>query len=133
MDIGIKLGEYEVINSGSVITIENIPVMFSILDLKISFNFKTIECEGNAMSINVIPVSNKEVVYEFINYDSQLGCGLVEPVHAGTINNRELSFMIRCSKLNRGGKLLNYTWLLRDIPVPSDMKEGNKPEIVADK
>lgn len=116
MEIGIKLGEYDVINSGTVIALEGVPLVFSIAELSISFVFKTKQDEETQMLINKQVVSPREAIIEFVNFDSQLGSGLVSPYVVGTFQNREFSFLARFSQLNRGGKLVNYTWLVRDFP-----------------
>lgn len=130
MEVGIKIGDYDVLSSGSVIAIENVPIQFSIYDLKISFLFES-ESEGEkGMNIRLHIVSDKEAEYTFVNYDAQLGCGLVRPIHVGTINGRDLSVMARFSQLNIGGKLIHYTWLLRDLEAPqvaTDNKENDNP------
>lgn len=128
MNIGIKLGEYDVINSGTVIALEGVPLVFSIADLMISFVFVTKQEDDTQMSIQKKVISSREAVIEFINFDSQLGSGLVSPFVVGTFQNREFSFLVRFSQLNKGGKLVNYTWLVRDYPRMSENTEVSTTE-----
>ena len=116
MEIGITLGEYDVLNTGSIIALEGTPIQFRIGDLKISFSFSTKSEDSTQMFIHKRVISSLEAEIVFENFDSQLGSGLVMPYVVGTFQNRELSFLVRFSQLNKGGKLVNYTWLLRDIP-----------------
>ena len=128
MEIGITLGEYDVLNSGSIIALENIPVQFRIGDLRISFSFSTKEEDDSQMFIHKNVISSKEAEIVFENFDSQLGSGLVMPYVVGTFQNRELSFLVRFSQLNKGGKLIHYSWLLRDIPKKEEVGDNAPKE-----
>lgn len=128
MDIGIKLGVYDVINSGTVIALEGAPLVFSIADLSITFVFVTEKEEDTQMSIRKKVISQREAIIEFVNFDSQLGSGLVSPYVVGTFQNKEFSFLVRFSQLNKGGKLVNYTWLVRDFPRISENAEVSATE-----
>ena len=126
MEIGIRLGEYDVLDSGSIIALEGVPIQFRIGELKISFSFSTKAEDNSQMFIHKNVISSLEAEIVFENFDSQLGSGLVIPYVVGTFQNKELSFMVRFSQLNKGGKLVNYTWLLRDIPNKKVNEKGPK-------
>jgi hypothetical protein len=121
MDIGIKVGEYQVLNSGSIVALEGAPIVFHIGSLIISFEFINSQDDTEQMTIQKRVVSSLEAVIEFVNFNSQLGSGLVIPYVVGTFQNKELSFLVRFSQLNKGGKLVNYTWLTRDYPAQNEI------------
>lgn len=116
------MGDYEVLSSGSVIAVENTPVTFFLDELIISFSFTKTDDEKKEMSIKKENKSQKEAVIEFVNFDFQIGCGVTSPIPVGFYKYKELSLLTRFTQLNTGGKLINYTWLTRDVS--NDKKEA---------
>lgn len=119
MDIKIKMGEYEVLQSGSVIAIEKEPVEFYIEDLIVVLEFKSSE-EDTSMKIKSTIADNKKLNLVFWNFDNELGCGIACPVVIGHLKDRELSLLVRFSSLSSGGKEIKYTWLTRNISLNTD-------------
>jgi len=124
-NIVIKMSEYEVLSSGSILALEDTPVEFQIRNLTFVFVFIKSEDENKEMVVNVRGESNVRARIEFINFDNELGCGLINPIAVGHIQNRELSLLVRFSQLNRGGKLIHYSWLLKGAPLMTAQTENN--------
>lgn len=124
-NIVIKMSEYEVLSSGSILALEDTPVEFQIRNLTFVFVFIKSEDENKEMVVNVRGESNVRARIEFINFDNELGCGLINPIAVGHIQNRELSLLVRFSQLNRGGKLIHYSWLLKGAPQMTAQTENN--------
>lgn len=124
-NIDIKMSEYEVLSSGSILALEDTPVEFQIRNLTFVFVFIKTEDENKEMVVNVRGESNVRARIEFINFDNELGCGLINPIAVGHIQNRELSLLVRFSQLNRGGKLIHYSWLLKGTPLMTAQTENN--------
>lgn len=112
----IRIGEYDVLDSGTIITTEGAPVIFDFEPLKITFKFRTdVEADGRQeMKVNRTVISKTEAELEFLNFDAPFGCGNSAPYILGTFQGKQLSFLVRVSNLERGGKTISYTWLLKE-------------------
>ncbi len=106
------VGDYEVMESGTVVGIYGQPVSFHIENLIYTFEFIT-DAAQPKLTLKTEVVSNTHLKVIFYNFDDTLGAGNIAPIKFGNIGDRDLYFQYRIYTL-RGdsGKLLHYTWLL---------------------
>lgn len=113
----IKIGEYEVLETGSLVAIADESVEFNIegdilktLRLLFENNEKSKEQEVKAE----IPENDKNtVILKFTNFNNPLGIGNGIPLPLGNYKGRPLFFNYRIYSLNdKSGKHIHYTWLL---------------------
>lgn len=111
----IKVGEYDILESGTVIGNENEPVDF-ILDTKTNFtlrmNFKDDDSLEKKPSIKAELLGENILQILFKNFDNPLGNGNVKPIKLGVNQGRELSINYRIYSIEESGKLIHYTFLL---------------------
>jgi hypothetical protein len=113
----IKCGDFEALDSGSVIGFENKPV-----EMRMDINGE--EClfrfvfeedpENREGRTEFLSLSSKELEIQIINSTSAFGMGTVEPVELGNINGKDLFLSYRIfTSSNSEEKLLHYTWYLK--------------------
>ena len=106
----IKVGKFDVLYSGSVISLENESVLFCIDDLEIGLEFQS--SDSGEMKVRFNKLSDKKATLVFENFNDSIGCGNPEPYSIGTYKSRELALLVRFSMLQKGGRTIQYTWLL---------------------
>ena len=109
----IKIGDFDLIESGSVITMKDADIRFSIKDLEYVFQFTTVENEET--KINIVSNDGKKMIINLQNFNSSLGGGNVNPMPMGILEEVEIYFLFRVSQLSEGGKTMHYSWLSRPI------------------
>ncbi|WP_396137358.1 DUF6864 domain-containing function [Flavobacterium sp.] len=111
----IKVGNYEILTQGTVISIIDEPIDFFINeDAKgfiIRFIFKN-DPEVTEKKINVESYETNGAKFTFINFNNNLGTGSFKPITVGTFNKRELLFSYRIYHLEGAGQTMHYNWLL---------------------
>ena len=122
--MNIKIGDYKVLESGSFISVEGASVQFEFGVLKITFKFTTED--GGEMKVQKNVITSTEAELVFINFDAPLGCGNPIPYILGTYQGEELSLLVRFSHLERGGRTIHYTWLLKEKAVEDQKGERNE-------
>jgi len=112
MNIKISTGNYDVIDSGTVINIVNETIEFVISDLTYVIEFRNdSEKANNPVEKEVI--NNRSLRLVFYNYNNSLGTGNLNPVAIGTIKGRRLFISYRVYALSdNSGKAFHYTFLL---------------------
>ena len=113
-DVKLKVGEYEVYDSGTIITHDNKEIVFEIKNLKVKILFKT-DSEKKAHDANITLVEGGSCLQiALTNFDNSLGTGLTEPIEIGIINGSRLCLQFLVHALNDGGtKMFSYTWLTK--------------------
>ena len=109
----IKVGDYDILESGTVVSIENEPIDFLIAE-NIGFTIRIVfEDDSEINESKVIAEQYDKVGAKLTlkNFNS-IGMGTIKPVQIGVLNNRELFLIYRVYSLDKGGKTLHYTWLL---------------------
>lgn len=113
----IKCGEFEALDSGSVIGFENKPVemRMDINGEECLFRFVFLEdLENKEERTEFTNVSSKELEIQIFNSISAFGMGTVEPIELGNINGKNLFLSYRVfTSSNSEEKLLHYTWYLK--------------------
>jgi hypothetical protein len=110
----IKVGKYDILESGTIVSIENEPIDFSIAE-NIGFTIRVVFVSDSEEKEPKIKAENYDKVgakLTFNNFNNSIGIGNVEPLEIGTLNNRKLLLNYRVYSLNKGGKTFHYTWLL---------------------
>lgn len=113
MEIKINNGNYEVVDSGTIVGNYDTPIEFILSTLTFLIEFKNdtvltktrVEKEG----FN----NDKGLKLKFINFNNTLGHGNTGPLSLGVISNRKLFLNYRVYSLTEStGKTLHYTFLL---------------------
>lgn len=113
MDVKISSGNYEVIDSGTVVSNLNEVIEFKISTLTFVMEFRNNpEIINNRVDKEAFN-NNTSLRLIFYNYNNSLGTGNVNPVSLGTINNRRLFINYRVYALSENsGKTFHYSFLL---------------------
>ena len=108
----IKVGDYEVYKTGSVISLPDDPIMFNFGTLHFKVIFENHHDE-NKQNVDIeIASDNSKMTLRFINFNNSLGAGNVKPLSLAYIGKKELLLNYRVYALGKAGKLFHYTWLL---------------------
>ncbi len=118
MLLKIKVGDLSLIESGSLIVPQGMPVSFFIKDLEYVFTFSN-DDEGKP-HVETISSTRNKLEIELINFNDMVGVGNISPLSMGIIDGQELLLMLRVSMLKEGGKTIMYSWYLRDNKTNSD-------------
>lgn len=105
----IKVGEFDLIESGSIITMKDADIRFYIYDLEYIFRFVNTQEEGS--KIQVISNNGKRMEIELQNFNVALGIGNINPIPMGSVEGKDLFFFFRVTQLEEGGKTMHYSWL----------------------
>ncbi|MDL2141962.1 hypothetical protein QQY79_05480 [Flavobacterium tructae] len=110
----IKVGKYNILQSGTIVSNENEPIDFFIAE-DIGFTIRIVfetNSEINEPKINAELFDKVGAKLTYYNFDNSIGIGNTVPLQIGTLNDRELFLNYRIHSLNKGGKTFHYTWLL---------------------
>ena len=110
----IKVGNFDILSSGTVIGNEDEPVDFFLNEASgFIARFRFINnLEQDKASIFAEKFGKIGFQITFTNYNSSLGTGNTKPIKIGHFTNRELYINYRIYSFAKGGKLVHYTWLL---------------------
>jgi hypothetical protein len=109
----IKVGDYTLLESGSIILMTDVSVHFSIRDLEFVFHFK--EIKDSKPQINYKSNTGKTLEVEFINFNDPVGISNINPIEMGIIGDQKLYIMFRVSALKEGVKTMHYSWYTKSI------------------
>ena len=117
----IKVGEYEILDSGTIVSIEDEPIDFLIAEnigftIRIMFE-NDLEIKESKVLVEKYDKAGAKLILK--NFNS-IGMGTIKPVQIGVLNHRELFLNYRVYSLNKGGKTFHYTWFLG-----KEVKNGN--------
>lgn len=110
--LSIKVGDLSLIDSGSIIVPQGMPLRFFIKDLEYVFTFSNDE-EGKP-HVKTISNTGNKLEIELVNFNDIVGVGNVKPLSMGRIDGQEILLMLRVSMLKEGGKTILYSWYLKD-------------------
>lgn len=110
----ITSGNYEVFDTGTVISFEQEPVTFNLAaDLKIRLAFRDDTEKKDDHRIEFNQASNRELEIILVNFNNSLGSGNTAPIEVGTLNNKKLYLNFRVHTLNlKSNKTIHYCWYL---------------------
>jgi hypothetical protein len=113
MKITTEIEDYEILSTGTIISVADKLIIFKIEDLLFEFEFKN----NTEFSENKISAQNSEngktMRLLFENFNNSLGTGNVEPIDIGYIGRKKIFLNYRIYAISgNSGKLVHYTWLL---------------------
>lgn len=129
MIIKKKIGEFELIDSGSIVIDKANTVSFFLDDLEIEIVF--FDRDDKKQEIKAIPVDTKKLQLQLINFNNPLGTGPTKPLNIATLNTGECVYLQYVVYAIHDMKILHYSWYSKfvvkgDIIPPDD----SKPEII---
>lgn len=104
----IKMGEYDLLESGSIITTKDADVHFFIQDLEYVLSF--LEDDSIPIQIRTKTNTGKKMEIELVNFKDPFGAGNISPFPMGRIGELQLFLLLRVSSLKEGGKTIQYSW-----------------------
>jgi hypothetical protein len=110
----IKVGEYEILESGTIIGNDNEPIDFiidSTTNYIIRFTFKN-DAENKQWTATASRFGANGLEITFVNFNNSLGIGNLAPIPVGQMNRRQLFLNYRIYALDKAGKLVHYSFLL---------------------
>ncbi len=110
----ITSGNYEVFDTGTVISFEQEPVTFHLAaDLQIRLAFRDDIEKKDEHRIEFNSISNSELGIILVNFNNSLGTGNTAPFEVGILNNKKLYLNFRVYTLNvKTNKTIHYSWYL---------------------
>ncbi len=113
----VKVGDYDLIESGTIITMKDAEIHFFIMDLEYVFLF--VQSEEQDAKIHIASNDGKKLVVELINFNSSFGTGNVNPIPMGRIGANDIFIFFRITQLDEGGKTMHYSWLSKPSNITS--------------
>lgn len=109
----IKVGDFDLLESGSIITMKDADIQFKIKGLEYVLRFVNTE-EGKA-KIQMVSNDGKRLVLELQNFNDPIGGGNISPLPMGVIEGKQVFLLFRISQLEDGGKTMFYSWLSKPV------------------
>lgn len=112
----IKVGDYDVLDSGSIVGNLNESIDFEI-DSEIIQILRLIFIDDDSTKEQKVyakqsDTESRVIEMTFTNYNNSLGTGNAKPISLGKYKGRSLFFNFRIYSLEKIGKHIHYTWLL---------------------
>lgn len=109
----IKIGEYDVISSGEILTHDNHDISFDFESIMFTFSFVCDENKEKSKLNAHVDENNKNHLHiELINFDNSLGRGLINPIEVGELEGKKLYIQFIVSNLEtKSTRIFEYTWL----------------------
>lgn len=115
-DLKVKVGDYEVYDSGIIITHENKDITFEIKTLKVRIRFEKNEQTKEHDIKKTLVDYDTCLQLTLVNFDNSLGTGLTVPIEIGFMNGSKLYLQfIVYSLSDKGTKMFSYTWLTKKV------------------
>lgn len=111
--IKIEMGDFELEESGSIITTKDAEIRFGIQDLVYVFSF--VNEENIPAQLRTKSNTGKRLEVELVNFNNPLGMGNINPFPMGRIGEKLLFIMIRVDAYEDGSKTLHYSWYSKPI------------------
>ncbi|KEO85125.1 DUF6864 domain-containing function [Tumebacillus flagellatus] len=119
MDLKVKVGEYQVLDSGSVMVFENETLEFALDDgdgkLTVRCVFEDREDEENGRMVEGEAKNDSECNLLFINFNNRYGTGSKKPIEVGIYNERKLLLQYYIAAPKSSYKVFTYTWYLGKV------------------
>jgi hypothetical protein len=111
----IQTGDYDIIDSGTIISFNNEPLTFHLTaDLRFKFTFRD-DTVNNIHRMEFATINNQEMEIIMINFNNSLGIGNTTPLGLARLNNRMVYLNYRVYALdNNNCRTIHYTWYLRE-------------------
>ncbi len=108
MNIKKKVGDFNLIESGSIVLNQSNNISFFIADLEIEFVFNN--NDEKKQEVKAIPIGNKKLQLQIFNFDNPLGTGPKMPMSVATLNNNEEIYLQYVIYSINEIKILHYSW-----------------------
>lgn len=115
MRITTGINDFEVLNSGTIISFKDESINFELTPLvKVILRFvQDNEVKEQKMDFKV--VNNNQIEILLTNFNNSLGTGNAEPLELATIDNKKIYFNFVVYSLNgMESKTVHYTWYARE-------------------
>lgn len=110
----ILINNWELISSGTIITVYNEPTTFKIIDVVFEFHFRDNNTQLDQNIESTVSEDGKKLIIYFENFNNSLGIGNKEPMKIGFIGEKDIYLIYRVySLIPEAGKLFHYTWLYK--------------------
>jgi hypothetical protein len=114
----VNVGNFEVIESGSLVSHEGEPIDFILQQTPSLFAVRILfrsDPENTAMRMESAVTENRLHITLF-NFNNSLGTGNTTRLNIGTLDNRSLHFSFWVVAAgNNGNKVFHYTWYRGDL------------------
>lgn len=112
----LRVGEYEVQHTGTVISFEDEPITFEIADdyiIRMVFKNDSNHSETK-MEFQFINDNRADIL--LINFNNPLGAGNIKPIQIGHTGGKNMYLNFRIYTLEgTSSKLVHYTWYAREL------------------
>lgn len=119
----IEMGDFELEESGSIITTKDAEIRFRIQDLEYVFSF--VNEENIPAQLRTKSNDGKRLEVELVNFNNPLGTGSIDPVPMGRIGEKLLFIMIRVDAFENGSKTFHYSWYSKPIGTNDTNQQSN--------
>ena len=119
----IEMGDFELEESGSIITTKDSEIRFGIQDLEYVFSF--VNEENIPAQLRTKSNDGKRLEVELVNFNNPLGMGNNSPVPMGRIGEKLLFILIRVDAFENGSKTLQYSWYSKPIGTNDNIQLRN--------
>lgn len=109
----IEIGDYEVLESGCVTSIQNQDILFSLSDnIKIRIQFNSTDSKEQTMNLKLNDDST-ELTVELSNFNNPLGTEFANAIEIGKFQGRKLSMHVKVIGMRDSmNRVVFYTFLL---------------------
>jgi len=118
MEVDIKVGDFKLLKSGSIIFNQTKNVVFTIEDIEVEFVFE--HNDTKEKGVKAVPIGNKKVQLQITNFDNVLGTAQNVPFNIASLNTGEDLFLQYAVYSINEIKILHYSWFIKPITI-----EGN--------
>jgi hypothetical protein len=113
MVITKKVGDFDLIESGSIVINQSNTISFFILNLEVEFVFS--DTEDKKQEIKVSTIDNKKLQLNLLNFNNTLGTGITKPMSVATLNTGEEVFLQYVVYAVGELKVLHYSWYSKPV------------------
>ena len=110
MEIKTKVGDLDLIESGSIVLNKDSKLYFSIEDLVFEFVFPSADGEEKTPNTKLVTTSSKSVQFQLINYDNPLGTGSPNPLNVASLSTGVDLYLQYAVHGKNKMKIFHYTW-----------------------
>lgn len=123
MEVDIKVGDFKLLKSGSIVFNQTNNVVFTIEDIEIEFVFK--HNDTKEKGVKAVPIGNKKVQLQITNFDNVLGTAQNVPFNIASLNTGEDLFLQYAVYSINEIKILHYSWFTKPTAVEDSTQVSN--------
>ena len=118
MQIDVKVGELNLIKSGSIVFNQTNNVVFKVVDIEIELVF--IQDANIERDVKAQAIGNKKIQLQITNFDNVLGTAQNNPLNIASLSTGENLYLQYAVYAINSVKILHYSWYSR----PGAVKEN---------